>query len=227
MELAFRRIRPVFEDYARDYGLALAVSGTLTVGAIADRILPWYFITVFAIGVFGIVLFVLNQMHKYVERFPLSPSDKRLKQSLTEWLLRDGYTVRDNNHESCYIDLVATDASRNLTIRRLRSRDDELQIISIHKMNEENLLAWNALTAERRREIIDRLRIEIAQTGVPFSGLDDPPAEIRLIESVLIDPTINSRILGSHLVRVLAAVVVLRTIVAAVGREAPSPTSGA
>ncbi len=116
------------------------------------------------------------------------PDTDTLRQTVLDWLLDEGWTVSEQEHEDAVWLLDARDSGqRRLVIGLSRKPADQLRIQAGVKFTPAQQQQFAALQGELRSRIIWELRFRLLAMNVDFQGLGDPLEQVALSQRIYLD----------------------------------------
>lgn len=200
MPVTLQRFRPFMAQYVKDLIVTTVVTGTIAILAIALDRFPWSVVLLMVLTTFALVLFILNQLRDYEERFPLLPSDRQLIKEIADTFLKSGFTVREIPNPERNFHLLGVDTS-GLGVNIIR-RGDLLEIGFAFTLGGDSRRRWDDLPADKRERLLDAIALHLNSLQVTYVGLVDPPIDFHIIEPVPLEKGFNMRIFRGYLRRV-------------------------
>jgi hypothetical protein len=204
------------------------VMGGGTWAAIWAGILDWGPAIIF--GVIGLLVFLLvgiNQINIIKQRRSrLSiKRNEEIETIFQKWLLKQGYSLKDDKQEGTLFQFVATNL-QNLKVIITRRKEIEwgLQIWAVLNVGEEDRKKFALLAKKTRVGLLLEAKIEMARLGVEWDGLKDPLDTVKLFNHIPLDDALTEWVFLQQIWFILRAEILLQEVINKMIHQAEIPS---
>ena len=107
---------------------------------------------------------------------------------IQNWLMGEGWTLAEQSHPDLAWLVRAQDAAgRKVLVGQNKQRPELIHLEARVDISEEQRQKFGLLAAERRSELLWRLRFRLLEMNVDFAGIADPMATVILTQRIYLD----------------------------------------
>lgn len=118
----------------------------------------------------------------------MSEYDDRLRIDIKDWLMSEGWTVSERDHDQARWVLVAEDTSkRRVVVAQARSPSDQIRIQATVELSDPHRQQFAALPQALRDEVLWDMRMRLLAMHVEFSGLGAPLERVHVNQRIYRD----------------------------------------
>lgn len=223
-------VNQIFANIVATAVVAIIAITAVTIGA-ALASWDWPLVVMAAVGMIAICLVIANQvkqLHGPHEKLTNLPSSK-LEGVIRDWVYSEGASVTNAQMTAAHFSMWVTDLNlRSVAIAQMEGRKTHLEIGSSVVFTPEEIELFASVDAVLLEQMIEDIGIGLLQLGVFHSFVGDPIKRITIInERVLIDDTLDSRVLHQNITRVRRAYLLVQILLSRTLRlaslSAPNP----
>ncbi|HDI60122.1 MAG TPA: DUF2299 domain-containing protein [Desulfobacteraceae bacterium] len=110
------------------------------------------------------------------------------REKIQNWLMGEGWTLAEQSHPDLAWLIRAQDAGgRRILVGQNKQRPDLIHLEARVDISEEHQQKFALQAAERRSEVLWRLRFRLLEMNVDFAGITDPMATVILTQRIYLD----------------------------------------
>ncbi|HRQ64126.1 MAG TPA: DUF2299 family protein [Xanthomonadaceae bacterium] len=115
-------------------------------------------------------------------------NDDKLRIDIKDWLMAEGWSVSERDHEQARWILVGEDAGkRRVQIARARFPAEQIRIQATVELAVQHRRQFAALPAQLRDSVLWDLRLRLLEMHVEFNGLGEPLERVHLNQRLYLD----------------------------------------
>jgi hypothetical protein len=118
----------------------------------------------------------------------MSGTEKDVRDKIQNWLMSEGWNIAEQAHPELAWLIRAEDAGgRRILIGQNKARTDLIHLEARVNVAEEHRSKFESLPAEKRREILWKLRFRLLMMNVDFAGVAEPMQAVLLTQRIYLD----------------------------------------
>ena len=141
-------------------------------------------------------------------------SVEKTREKVQDWLMNEGWQIAEQHHPNLAWLLRAEDAAgRKILVGQSKVKQDYIYLEARVNIAEEHRQRFESLLADRRREILWKLRFRLLMMNVDFVGVAEPMEAVVLTQRIYLDGLTKDRFIQRFLMVRNAVIAVIWSII--------------
>jgi hypothetical protein len=156
---------------------------------------------------------------KLLRRSKMSATEKEqdtrgTRDKVQNWLMAEGWKIAEQPHPNMEWLIRAEDvAQRRILVGQSKVRQDQIHLEALVNIAEEHHKKFGSLPADKRREILWKLRFRLLLMNVDFAGVAEPMQAVMLTQRIYLDGLTKDSFIQRFLIVRNAVIAVIWSII--------------